>query len=447
MRRRQPAAITEEELLARDQRLYPKGRIAISNPDRRVLVEYASLTEEKLGVLAAWKEAAVAASDFLVEEFYRHLDQFSHTRQILTAHTTVERQSPMLTAYFAAMFSGLVDDGYVQSRLQVGRVHDRIDLEPAWYAGMYRFLVAAFREGLDRAGATPEERATALRAFESLVLFDISLTTQGLAESRKEAVVQREAAMEAATEELAQKMDTLRDQQDRAMRLSEQLAATSEEALAATQEMSASARAIAGDVEATHESAETMAGVATAGGSQLDVTSAKIESAVESVDRVRGELSALAANAKEIESIVTIIRSIADQTNLLALNAAIEAARAGEAGRGFAVVASEVKSLAETTASSLEGISRLVAETDTNVGNLVQALDQVQDDVVGTARVSNDLRSQFQAIVEAAAQVASRVESVKQEMVELTGNTSEIEKSAELIAEMAQEASFMTVER
>jgi heam-based aerotactic trancducer len=438
--------ITEEELIARDKREYPVGRIAITEQSRKVLAEYASLTEEKLGVLMVWKDAALGASDFLVERFYAHLTSFDHTKKILNEHTTIKRQTPMLTGYYAAMFSGVIDDAYIQSRLKVGRVHDRIDLEPAWYAGMYRFLVDAFREALTRAEATQEERTTAMNAFESLVMFDISLSTQGLAESRQDTVVERQSEIEAAAEELASKMDQLRDQQARAARLSEQLAATSEEALAATQEMSTGARAIAADVDATHSSAETMAGAATSGEGQLDITATRIGSAVESMDRVRTELTVLATNAKEIESIVTMIRSIADQTNLLALNAAIEAARAGEAGRGFAVVASEVKSLAETTASSLEGISRLVSQTDTNVTNLVSALDQAEDDVVGTAQVSQELRSQFQQIVEAAAQVAERVESVKREMGDLATNTAEIERSAELIAEMAQEASFMTAE-
>jgi heam-based aerotactic trancducer len=443
---RKKSAISEDELLARDKRHYPKGTIAVTDPSRAVLIGYASLTEDKLGVLKAWEQEAIGAADYLVDKFYGHLTQFSHTKAILNAHTTIKRQTPMLTGYFAAMFSGVVDDAYITSRLTVGRVHDRINLEPAWYAGMYRFLVDTFHEALNRAGASHEERATAMNAFDALVMFDISLSTQGLAEARQETVMERQAEMEAASEELAEKMVTLRDQQARAMRISEQLAATSEEALAATQEMSSSARAIATDVEATHSSAETMATAATAGEGQLDVTATRIGSAVSSMDKVRAELTVLATNAKEIESIVTMIRSIADQTNLLALNAAIEAARAGEAGRGFAVVASEVKSLAETTASSLQGISRLVSETDNNVTNLVSALDQAQEDVVGTAEVSAEMRNQFQAIVDAAAEVANRVDSVKREMTDLASNTAEIEKSAELIAEMAQEASFMSVD-
>src|SRR5699024_10872593 len=42
-------------------------------------------------------------------------------------------------------------------------------------------------------------------------------------------------------------------------------------------------------------------------------------------------------NARQVETIVTMVGDISKQTNLLALNASIEAARAGEEGKGFAV--------------------------------------------------------------------------------------------------------------
>ena len=135
-------------------------------------------------------------------------------------------------------------------------------------------------------------------------------------------------------------------------------------------------RAIRGEVERALEEATATGKLASEGHAQVSRTLAVSEG-------VRGGRPDASRNgeledqARQIESIVAIIKRIASQTNLLALNAAIEAARAGEAGRGFAVVASEVRALADEVRTSSEGIGAIVAETKSRTASASASMAEV----------------------------------------------------------------------
>ncbi|MBV8167050.1 MAG: HAMP domain-containing protein [Alphaproteobacteria bacterium] len=166
-------------------------------------------------------------------------------------------------------------------------------------------------------------------------------------------------------------------------------------------------------------------------GRQVAEASRVSQQAMLDAEQAHGSMHELMAVSERIQTIVTLITTIANQTNLLALNATIEAARAGEAGKGFAVVATEVKNLASQTARATEDIS-------TQIAAIRETSSRVEGDI-GRVRGVVDRIGQISAMIAAAVeQQGAATQEIARNVNEAASGSGEVAKSIEAIAGAAR---------
>ena len=218
------------------------------------------------------------------------------------------------------------------------------------------------------------------------------------------------------------------------LRLSTEVARSSEQASASTQIVASAAEELTHSIEEISiqmQSATTVSGQAVADARATDETVARLNTA-----------------AEKIGEVVQLIRSVARQTNLLALNATIEAARAGEAGRGFSVVANEVKQLAAQSAEATVEIQSQVDAIRAETTQAVRAISRIVSTIEGMSRITTAIASAVeqqgaatQEIARSVQDAASATVQVSQTIGEVTNTARETGDAAESLKTSATELS------
>ncbi len=203
-------------------------------------------------------------------------------------------------------------------------------------------------------------------------------------------------------------------------------------------QISQSIHDVAGQSEAVAGNAADAGQLAKDGGAVVGRTIDDMRSIGTAVQAAAQRVEQLSARSEQIGQIIALIDEIAEQTNLLALNAAIEAARAGAAGRGFAVVADEVRKLADRTTRATAQVAQAIQGIQSETGSAIEVMRQ------GTAQVDTGLGQADQAgqslqqIVQAAQEVAGKVQTIASAAVEQSAATEQVSSSVESIARIAQ---------
>jgi rsbT co-antagonist protein RsbR len=140
---------------------------------RKRYLEFEAVDEERL---KAVNELARNYAEPVIEAFYRHLTTFADTSAFFSNPSTLERVKRLQVNYFLRLTQGTYDAAYIEERLKIGAVHERIGLDIKYYLGSYNLYL---REVATRLlGAYPKDVDKAIEAYLSLmklVFLDIGL--------------------------------------------------------------------------------------------------------------------------------------------------------------------------------------------------------------------------------------------------------------------------------
>ena len=171
------------------------------------------------------------------------------------------------------------------------------------------------------------------------------------------------------------------------------------------------------------------------------------------MEELTDAMGRIATTSNQIKNIIAEIEDIASQTNLLSLNAAIEAARAGEAGRGFAVVADQIRKLAEQSAdsaintrqmieTSLEEVergSRLTAETEEALKNVISGLDAIVQTVSDVRSASDRQSESMHQIDQVVEQITGVVQTNSASAEESSATSEELSAQAQTLNDLVMQ--------
>jgi rsbT co-antagonist protein RsbR len=163
--------------------------------------EFLQFGDDDVQALKALGEIARKYADPVIEEFYEHILSFEETRTFFRDPKVLERVKGLQREYFLRLTEGDYGPDYVANRLRIGTVHERINLAPKWYLGMYNLYLRLVANRLVE--AFPGEPAKAFAAFlrlMKLVFLDIGLAVDTYIYARESTMrKQQEAIRELST--------------------------------------------------------------------------------------------------------------------------------------------------------------------------------------------------------------------------------------------------------
>ena len=346
----------------RSQDMTPVIQVPVGSDIEKQL-KMIDLTKTDLAIAMVLKPYVEEHILTIVNEFYKNLASVPNLSKIIEDNSSLERLAKTLNKHIIEIFSGEVNEAFIERRRVIATVHVHIGLTQKWYIASFEKIFSGLMDMLTEHFET-EDHIIAIRVVNKL----LNLEKQFVLEAYDDEV-NRLKELEMQTQlEMVQSLEYT----------SNELASLAQETTSSIEEMTAQVKGIIADSVAGTEVAEQAKVVADQGKNRLTAMNHSLEFMESGTTKVTEDITSLESTSTQIKDIIGMVNSIAAQTNLLALNASIEAARAGEHGLGFAVVADEVRKLSEQTGKSVTNVTGLINQTSEQILISAKSMQEVE---------------------------------------------------------------------
>ncbi len=146
---------------------------------------FLSLTDMDRALLAELAPLLDRHADRFVSSFYRHLLSFDWTRAMLRDPAVKDRLLAKQREYLLSLAAPSLDEQYVEERLHIGEVHERIGLDPRWYLGAYSLYFSLLAPVISESfRGDPERVSQTLAALVKVLMLDSQLALEAYNERR-----------------------------------------------------------------------------------------------------------------------------------------------------------------------------------------------------------------------------------------------------------------------
>ncbi len=402
------------------------------HPKLKQQLNMLKLTDTDLKYLSAFQPYVEKNINDIIDSFYAVLGMDSSLVKIINEHSSVERLKVTLKKHIYEMFSGVIDEEFIQKRKRIAHVHVYIGLPTQSYLAAFQNLNLSFMQYVQDYIPHTQDQFSILAAISKMLNLEQQLV------------------LEAFEAHIADQRQTIEERKEAVscsiIEASESLAAISEQTNASYQQLSLKTEEVIIYAERANDISCETAQQASAGKELMQSQSQNMTTITSSVKEITHDIHRLTEMTKQMEGVMSIVTNVANQTNLLALNASIEAARAGEAGKGFAVVANEVRKLAEQTKSSTDTVDELLKHTNERTMKLETSLDNIQKAVKFGEEGMLQTEQKFSEILHSMSETKMQNELITKEVQqlgtvinELSFAFDEVTDSADKLAVISQE--------
>jgi rsbT co-antagonist protein RsbR len=162
---------------------------------------YLQLEADDESRLVALNDLAKEYAEPVIDAFYDHLLSFGETSAFFHDPKLLERVKRKQVSYFLRLTGGSYDREYVEERLKIGAVHERIGLDVKYYLGSYNFYLREVATRLIEAFPDdPKQAVAGYLSLMKLVFLDIGLAIDTYILQREQTIgAQKEAIRELST--------------------------------------------------------------------------------------------------------------------------------------------------------------------------------------------------------------------------------------------------------